>query len=136
MNDEINVHVLDLKISKILMNKLDHPSSFSHCDLSSTHIPIQQDQLTISVRDHGEGFDPTTLPDPLDPLNLLNPAGRGILYMRTFMDDVAYHRHPEGGMLVTMAKRRQPLVPPAEPADPVVSAHLEGGESIGNVLGD
>jgi serine/threonine-protein kinase RsbW len=62
----------------------------------------------VTVRDHGEGFDPATLPDPLDPNNLLNPAGRGILYMRTFMDSVDYELHPEGGMIVSMSKRRPP----------------------------
>jgi serine/threonine-protein kinase RsbW len=69
------------------------------------------DALRVTIRDYGEGFDPATLPDPLDPNNLLNPAGRGILYMRTFMDSVEYERHPEGGMVVSMSKRRAPKQP-------------------------
>jgi serine/threonine-protein kinase RsbW len=61
----------------------------------------------ISVRDHGEGFDPSQLPDPLDPNNLLNPSGRGIFYMRTFMDEVEYSTHPEGGSIVRMTKNKR-----------------------------
>ena len=51
-------------------------------------------------------FDPSDLPDPLDPINLLNPAGRGILLMRSYMDEVDYQRNPEGGMTVKMFKKR------------------------------
>jgi serine/threonine-protein kinase RsbW len=69
---------------------------------------LSPENFHVSVRDRGEGFDPANLPDPLDPLNLLNPAGRGILYMRTFMDHVDYQLHSEGGMVVTMIKTRQP----------------------------
>jgi CheY-like chemotaxis protein len=43
------------------------------------------------IRDEGPGFDPTQLPDPTDPENLLRPYGRGVLLMRAFMHDVAYN---------------------------------------------
>ena len=46
----------------------------------------------IKVRDHGEGFDPEQLPDPLAPENLLKASGRGIFFMRSFMDDVQIAR--------------------------------------------
>ena len=47
-------------------------------------------QITVVVRDQGPGFDPTTVPDPTAPENLLRPCGRGIFLMRHFMDDVAF----------------------------------------------
>lgn len=43
------------------------------------------------IRDEGPGFDPGELPDPTDPANLDRPCGRGLLLMRTFMDDVEYN---------------------------------------------
>jgi CheY-like chemotaxis protein/anti-sigma regulatory factor (Ser/Thr protein kinase) len=42
------------------------------------------------IEDEGPGFDATHLPDPTDPENLLHVSGRGILLMRTFMDEVRY----------------------------------------------
>jgi len=70
-------------------------------------IELEQDALRVYIRDRGEGFDPTQLPDPLNPDNLLNPSGRGIFYMRTFMDEVEYSQHPEGGSVVRMTKYKR-----------------------------
>src|SRR5262249_45075936 len=55
------------------------------------------------IRDEGPGFDPSRLPDPTDPANLEKVSGRGLLLIRTFMDEV-YHN--QLGNELTMAKRR------------------------------
>ena len=60
------------------------------------------------MRDQGEGFDPESLANPLDPENLLKASGRGIFLIRNFMDDVQLQRAPEGGMEIRMTKRVQP----------------------------
>ena len=62
-------------------------------------------ELSIRVRDEGEGFDPETLADPLAPENLLKGSGRGIFLIRSFMDAVEMCRAAEGGMEVRMTKR-------------------------------
>ncbi len=62
-------------------------------------------ELRVRVRDQGEGFDPEALPDPLAPENLLKSSGRGIFFIRSFMDDVVLQRAPEGGMEVRMIKK-------------------------------
>ena len=62
-------------------------------------------ELTIRVRDQGEGFDPEEIADPLAPENLLKGSGRGIFLIRSFMDDVELRRVPEGGMEIRMVKR-------------------------------
>jgi serine/threonine-protein kinase RsbW len=68
---------------------------------------VRQDtvQLTICVRDEGEGFDPQSIPDPLAEENLLKSSGRGLLLMRSFMDDVEIRNVPEGGVEIRMIKR-------------------------------
>ena len=68
--------------------------------------------LVIRITDEGEGFDPVEVADPLAPENLLRSSGRGIFFMRSFMDDVTLQRRPAGGMEVQMTKR----LPSAEPA--------------------
>lgn len=54
------------------------------------------------IRDEGPGFDPSKLPDPTDPTNLEKVSGRGLLLIRTFMDEV---EHNATGNEITMVKR-------------------------------
>ena len=60
-----------------------------------------------TVRDEGPGFDPASLPDPTDPANLDRPCGRGLLLMRTFMDNVIFN---DKGNEVTLADCFQPAL--------------------------
>ncbi len=62
-------------------------------------------ELVVHVRDQGEGFDPSAVADPLAPENVLKSSGRGIFFMRHFMDDVSIDRSPQGGMQVRMVKK-------------------------------
>jgi len=73
-----------------------------------TTVPSNVPELSIRVRDQGEGFDPEAVADPLAPENLLKSSGRGIFLIRNFMDDVRLRRAPEGGMEIRMVKRVQP----------------------------
>jgi len=65
--------------------------------------------FTIMVSDHGAGFDPGAIPDPTAPENLLRPSGRGIFYMRQFMDRVEFSTSSHGGTTVEMSRRVRPL---------------------------
>lgn len=57
---------------------------------------------TFVIRDEGPGFDPSRLPDPTDPANLARLSGRGLLLIRTFMDEVDFN---DTGNQLTMVKR-------------------------------
>mgnify|MGYP002077894138 FL=1 len=52
--------------------------------------------LTVKIKDEGKGFDPTTVPDPTDPENLLKDSGRGLYLMRVYMDSLTYNQTAEG----------------------------------------
>lgn len=51
---------------------------------------LSPEEAVFSIRDEGPGFDPSTLPDPSDPENLMRPHGRGLMLIRTFMDKVTF----------------------------------------------
>lgn len=55
----------------------------------------------FAIRDEGPGFDVAGLPDPTEPENLERASGRGILLMRTFMDEVLFN---ERGNEITLVK--------------------------------
>ena len=54
------------------------------------------------IRDEGPGYDPAALPDPADPINLEKVSGRGLLLIRTFMDEVMHNKQ---GNEIIMVKR-------------------------------
>lgn len=104
----------NLGVSSELRERGD--DSFSRlCELRRTQEPYchrqitldiraETDEMTLTIRDEGEGFDVDALPDPTDIENLARCSGRGILLMRSFLDDVRYN---EKGNEVTMVKRRR-----------------------------
>ncbi len=68
------------------------------------HIDVifTRDSAKFVIRDEGPGFDPDGLPDPTDPANLEKACGRGVLLMRSFMDEVSYN---DDGNCVTLVKK-------------------------------
>lgn len=64
---------------------------------------FRRDEVAFTIRDEGEGFDPSQLPDPRETANLEKASGRGVLLMRSFMDEV---RFEDRGRCVTLVKRR------------------------------
>lgn len=63
--------------------------------------------LVITVADHGHGFDPDKIPDPLAEENLLRTSGRGIFLIRSLMDEVHF-RQLDPGTELTMVKHLTP----------------------------
>jgi CheY-like chemotaxis protein/anti-sigma regulatory factor (Ser/Thr protein kinase) len=59
--------------------------------------------VEYTIRDDGAGFDLSEVPDPKDPQNLLKASGRGLMLIRTFMDNVTFN---EAGNEITMKKMR------------------------------
>jgi len=62
---------------------------------------VSRDVARFVIRDEGRGFNPSVLPDPCDPANLEKASGRGILLMRSFMDEISFN---EQGNQVTLVK--------------------------------
>ena len=80
-------------------NRFD-PQKQVHATLDSTGTT-----LSICIADSGEGLDPDTLPDPLDPVNLLRSSGRGVFLMRALVDEVHF-RQLQPGTEVTLIKHK------------------------------
>ena len=62
--------------------------------------------LEVKVQDQGQGFDPESVPNPIAEENLLKAYGRGIFFMRSFMDEVSYSFPARGGTVVRMLKKK------------------------------
>lgn len=63
---------------------------------------VDREGATFVIRDEGPGFNVSSLNKPFDPEDLMRVGGRGMLLIRTFMDDVS---HNETGNVITLVKR-------------------------------
>ncbi len=109
--DEDTRHWVDVAVREAVANAIKHgnaqdPAKQVHVDLF-----LDGGDVVIQVEDEGIGFDPDRLRDPLAPENLLKPNGRGIFYMKSFMDRIDYSPRPGGGTVVTLRKK---IAGPAE----------------------
>jgi len=102
--EEEDASWIELAVHEAVINAIMHGNKSAAEKQVDVRFVTEQDSLTVFVRDYGAGFDPSQLPDPTNSDNLLNPSGRGIFYMRTFMDEVEHSIHPQGGSVVRMRK--------------------------------
>jgi len=107
--DDDSMHWVGVAVRESVINAIKHGNQndqrkMVHVEFESSG-DTEGGELVIAVRDEGEGFDPTSIADPLAPENMLKSSGRGIFLMRNFMDDVSLRRMPQGGMEVRMVKR-------------------------------
>jgi serine/threonine-protein kinase RsbW len=91
-------------LREAVANAVRHGNQQDPCRVVKVTYEISNSTITIRVEDEGEGFDPEDIPDPTDPENLLLPSGRGIFYMRQFMNRVDFDSTPAGGTAVVMVK--------------------------------
>jgi len=96
---------IDLAVRESVANAIEHGNNLEESKLVEITLEITAAGFEIQVRDFGAGFDPQSVPDPTKPENLLKSSGRGILFMRAFMDIVEWSRHSKGGTIVRMVKR-------------------------------
>ena len=103
--DEI-VFAVDLAIRESVANAVKHGNQFDETKSVQVTFDDIDEGLQVKVRDFGTGFALEEIPDPTDPENILKTNGRGILFMRTFMDEVEWSNPADGGLEVKMVKRR------------------------------
>ena len=97
---------IDMAIREAVTNAVIHGNSEDEDKVVDIILKSSPEAVEISVHDQGAGFNPNEVPDPTAEENLLKTSGRGILFMRSFMDEVVWFVPPEGGTTVRMLKRR------------------------------
>jgi serine/threonine-protein kinase RsbW len=97
---------IDMAVREAVTNAVLHGNRQDEEKTVDLTLKSSPDALEISVHDEGPGFNPEEVPDPTAQENILKTSGRGIFFMRTFMDEVDWLIRPGGGTTVRMVKRR------------------------------
>ena len=107
--NEDAIHWIGVAVRESVINAIKHGNREEYGKLVTVEFTFtpaaDPNELIVRVLDEGEGFDPQEVADPLAPENILKSSGRGIFFMRSFMDDVTLQRGAGGGMEVRMVKK-------------------------------
>jgi serine/threonine-protein kinase RsbW len=110
--DEDTVPNIAMAVREAAVNAVLHGNAYNSAKHITVTFEANSDALIVRIADQGPGLDPSNLPDPLAPENILRGSGRGIFLIRAFMDEVHFRQlHP--GTELTLIKHRAPAQPPA-----------------------
>src|SRR5229473_7524114 len=97
-----NEPAVELSLQEALSNAVIHGNRMDAHKLVQIHCQCELGKgVSIIVTDHGQGFDPKAVPDPLAIERLGAEHGRGIHLMKLAMDEITFER---GGTEVHMRK--------------------------------
>ena len=103
--EEDAAYNVSVAVRESVVNAIKHGNEHDESKRVAVVFTIHPAALEVKVQDQGRGFDPESVPNPIAEENLLKSYGRGIFFMRNFMDEVTIARRPEGGMSVHMVKK-------------------------------
>ena len=103
LSDEL-AHWIELSISESMINAIQHGNNADPAKEATLKISNNGNSIEIIVEDQGLGFKLDKVADPTDNANLLKPSGRGILIIRSFMDEVDLSQREGGGCRLRMVK--------------------------------
>ena len=116
--DEETAHSIGIAVREAVANAIKHGNKEDPSKRVEVDCGVEQGVVVIRVRDQGKGFDPERVADPLATTNLMKPNGRGIFFMKNYMDEIDYTFAADGGTVVTLRKRLS--------SSPAESDHREG----------
>lgn len=70
---------------------------------------VNDDGLTVTLRDYGHPFDPACVPEPELCANIekCKVGGLGLYFIRQLMDEVRFEFTPDSGNVLTMVKHKE-----------------------------
>ena len=96
---------VDMAVREAITNAVVHGNKLDAAKVVELRLRNTPEAFEITVHDQGTGFNPNDVPDPTKEENILKTSGRGIFFMRNFMDEVDWSIGPNGGTNVRMLKR-------------------------------
>ena len=92
-----------LALEEALVNSIKHGHHRKHNQSIRVSVLVNGEAIRIEIEDHGQGFNPETIPSPLKEENLTKSNGRGLMLLKSFMDTLEYN---ETGNRLIMEKLR------------------------------
>ena len=107
--DPCAVYAVQMAVDEACSNIIEHAYGGEGRGAIECTCRINDDGLTVIIRDHGRPFDPTIVPQPDLHASLEDRkgSGLGLYFMRQLMDEVHFEFAPDSGNVLTIVKRKE-----------------------------
>jgi serine/threonine-protein kinase RsbW len=107
--DERGVYAIQLAVDEACSNIIEHAYGGEDRGVIECTCRVDEEDLTVVLRDHGRPFDPSTAPEPVLNACLEEREGGnlGLFFMRRLMDEVRFECVPGSVNVLTMVKHRE-----------------------------
>lgn len=78
-------------LAEVLANAITYGNREDPTKHVEIRVEARSDRIRLTVTDAGEGFDPSSVPDPTAPEALEREAGRGLFVIRHLVDEVDFN---------------------------------------------
>jgi serine/threonine-protein kinase RsbW len=95
--------VVRVALCEALANAIVYGNRLDPTKRVEIRVEVGEERLSMHVRDEGDGFDPTQIPDPTEPERVGLSNGRGLFMIRQLVDEVHFN---ERGNAICMIMRR------------------------------
>ena len=105
------VYAVQMAIDEACSNIIEHAYGGEDRGTIECTCRIDDEGLTVVLRDHGRPFDPTSIPEPdlHADLGERDEGGLGLYFMRRLMDEVHFEFASGSGNVLTIVKHKRSL---------------------------
>jgi len=79
-----------ISLTEAITNAIVHGNQADQTKKVHVNSLFDQNHIRVKIQDEGEGFDFENVPDPTDPMNIMEINGRGVFLIHQLSDGVEY----------------------------------------------
>ena len=103
LEDEKFYNIL-IAVTEAVNNAIIHGNQNDPDKSITVKINITEYEISLTVIDNGEGFNPDEIEDPRKPENLLKTNGRGVFLIKSLSHKMTYNKTSYGNELTMLFK--------------------------------
>ena len=100
---------ISLSVIEAVNNSILHGNKRNPEKMITILVREYRARITVTIKDEGEGFDYTDIPDPTAPENIMKACGKGLYLMSSLSDELTFHSNgSEVAMSFLLDKQSSP----------------------------
>jgi serine/threonine-protein kinase RsbW len=86
-----SIRKMKITLTELMANAIGHGNDEDHSRKATIGHMVTRTVASVGIMDEGPGFDPSQIPDPTLPENLVKDHGRGLYIVRNYVDEMVFN---------------------------------------------